>query len=245
MAVTTGHELQQKDNLCGPFWAARVLRELGFDTDEDTVALAAGTTLADRAVDSVPPGAVSRTDYAHELPTAPPAAAGTAADGLAAAIEELSAGAVRAVPLRGDWTPERVERVVEAAPTPDTRLLANVRTGAFWGTRPSIESLVAELAGHEVEGPAAEWDVGHFCELTLLLRGPAGALVLVHDSYPTFGIGARHLQPPRAVAAALNRGDGREGGILAIVTAERAGAVEQLAHETGLAVEFWDNGSRR
>ena len=79
----------------------------------------------------------------------------------------------------------------------------------------------------------------------MLIRGPAGALVLVHDSYPTFGVGARHLQPPRIVAAALNRGDGREGGVLAVAPLGRAREIEALARAEGISVEFWDNGSRR
>ncbi|TMQ03893.1 MAG: hypothetical protein E6J90_52655 [Deltaproteobacteria bacterium] len=63
-------------------------------------------------------------------------------------------------------------------------------------------------------------------------------LVLVHDSYPTLGWNGRHLQPARLVAAALERGDGREGGILAVAPSDELRAV---AGEVGL----WDNGTRR
>jgi hypothetical protein len=69
--------------------------------------------------------------------------------------------------------------------------------------------------------------------------------VLVHDSYPSFGWNARHLQPPRAIAAALQRGDGREGGVLAVVPAKDARRIEALAAELGLEVAPWDNGTRR
>src|SRR3989442_1203929 len=135
----TASAAQQKDNLCGPFWAARVLTDAGIESwdgeqlDDDLVALHAGTLL----------------------------------------------------------------------PEPD-------------------------------DGPPADWDVGHFCELELLVRGPGGALVVVHDSYPSFGWGGRHLQPPRAVAAALQRGDGREGGVLAVAPPEHSAYLEALARDLRL-----------
>jgi hypothetical protein len=78
-----------------------------------------------------------------------------------------------------------------------------------------------------------------------VLRGGGGALVAVRDSYPSFGLAGYHLQPPRAVAAALNRDDGREGGILAVVKRENAKAVEVLARNAGLDIGYWDNGTRR
>src|SRR5204862_494511 len=83
------------------------------------------------------------------------------------------------------------------------------------------------------------WDGGHFFELSLLLRGPGGTLVLVRDSYPTLGWGGEHLQPPRALAAALDRGDGREGGVLAVVPSARIAALQELARELGLEVGIW------
>lgn len=239
---------QQKDNLCGPYWAARILRRLGIESwdgaelDEDLVALRAGTLLPDPDDGSVPAGASSRSDYRFELPRAEPALSGTSAQALAEAIESAAQGAARCVPLRGDWTPERVTQLVEDGV--DAHLLANVRTGGFWGTRPPSEALISELRGEQVEGPPPEWDVGHFCLLRLVVRGPGGALVLVHDSYPTLGWDGRHLQPPRAVAAALARGDGREGGVLAVVPGNVAG-IEELAVSLGLEVAFWDNGTRR
>jgi hypothetical protein len=69
--------------------------------------------------------------------------------------------------------------------------------------------------------------------------------VLVVDSYPTLGWKGRHLQPPAALAAALDRGDGREGGVLGVAARERAGALEELARGIGLDIGFWDNGTSR
>jgi hypothetical protein len=95
-----------------------------------------------------------------------------------------------------------------------------------------------------VAGPPSDWDVGHFVELTMLIRGPKASLVVVHDTYPTLGLDGYHLQPARAVAAALLRGDGREGGILAVAPTERAEGVAAAGRELGLEVGVWDNGCR-
>lgn len=249
MADATG--LQQKDNLCGPFWVARILRDSGVEVwdgeavDEDCVAWRVGTVLPDPSDGSVPPGATSLTGYRFDLPRVAPVESGTSAGALADALEAASGGALRVVPVRGDWTAERVEQLLDGASRLGrVRLLANVRTGRFWGSRPPLDTLLAELRGEPAEGPPAEWDVGHFCELVLVVRGPGGSLVLVHDSYPSFGWNARHLQPPRAVAAALGRGDGREGGVLAVASSETAAEVESLARALGLELGIWDNGTR-
>jgi hypothetical protein len=244
---------QQKDNLCGPFWAARVLRDFGViewdgeTIDEDLIALRAGTVLPHPAEgsSSVPEGAESLTNYRFVLPTGPPADSGTDAGALLEAIEEASGGAVRCLPVRGEWTGEQVWRLVEAAPELGARLVANVRTGRFWGSRPRPEALLRELDGAVAEGEPPEWDVGHFCELAALIRGRSGALVVVRDSYPSLGLNAHHLQPPRVVAAALERGDGREGGVLAVVPAERAETLRALVAEIGLEIGIWNNGTRR
>ncbi|HEX6461056.1 MAG TPA: hypothetical protein VF032_19225 [Thermoleophilaceae bacterium] len=245
--------LQQKDNLCGPFHAARVLREAGIvswdgeELDQDLIALESGTVLPEvQEGPPVPPGAVSFTDYRFDLPRTAPAGSGTSAGGLAKAIEGAAAGALRCVPLRGEWTADGVERVVEAAPGLSARLLANVSTAPLWGSRPPLEALLAHLDGEAVDTPpASDWTVGHFVELSRLLRGRAGSLVLVVDSYPSLGWMGRHLQPPAALADALERGDGREGGVLVVVPPENAEAVTALATELGLDVGFWDNGTTR
>jgi len=242
---------QQKDNLCGPFWAARVLNEGGYSSwdgkaiDEDLIALRAGTLLpAGHAGSDVPPGAVSQTQYRYELPTAPVEQSGTSAQRLAQAVEAASSGQLRCVSLRGQWNAERVERLVDEATDTGARLIANLRTGRLWGSRPSIGILLAELGGQPGQAPPADWDVGHFVELEILIHGPKGSLVVVHDSYPSMGWGGRYLQPPRALADALLRGDGREGGVLAVVTGTRERSVKALAARIGLEIGAWDNGTR-
>ena len=243
---------QQKDNLCGPFWAARILREFGITTwdgeqiDDDLIALRAGSVLPDTDHDGdLPPGAVSRTSYRYELAKVPAEESGTASGSLATAIEAAAAGALRYLPLRGDWTAERVEGLLDGAgQLGDARLIANVRTGRLWGSRPPLAVLLAELEGRSVPDPTPDWDVGHFVELGELIRGSGGSLVVVRDTYPTLGLMGYHLQPPRMLAAALERGDGREGGVLLVVAAEHAGGVHDLAHRVGLDIGAWNNGTR-
>jgi hypothetical protein len=241
---------QQKDNLCGAFWAARIIREFGITSmdgqpiDEDLIALKSATVLPDSGpVGALPPGAVSLTSYRYVLPTAPMQASGTAPGPLARAIESAASGALHCVPIRGQWTAERVARLVEGARAiGGARLIANLRTGRFWGSHPPLTALIDELAGRPGPDPTPDWDVGHYVELAGLITGEGGALVHVHDTYPSLGWDGHHLQPPRVVAAALLRGDGREGGVLVVVPAGRAAEVESLAAGLDLDIGIWDNG---
>ena len=214
----------------------------GQPVDQDLLALRAGTLLPDLdPALCVPSGAENLLDYRHDLPVVAPEHAGTSAEALAGVLEAASGGDLRAVPVRTAWSAEAVVRLVSFALERDARLIANVRTGRLWGTKPPLESLLAELDGEEAPGPPSEWDVGHFVEPSALLRGRRGSLVVVRDSYPSLGWDGVHLQPPRALAAALRRDDGREGGVLCVLQAKRAGEVEALGFEIGL----WDNGTQR
>jgi hypothetical protein len=135
-----------------------------------------------------------------------------------------------------------LELTAAAAAEGEITLVANVRTGPFWGSRPTPALVLDALAGRPVAGPPPDWDVGHFVTLAAVLRGSGGTLVLVRDTYPTLGWDGHHLQPPQAVAAALERGDGREGGVLCAGAAE---VVERLHGRLGdrFDVRLWDNGT--
>lgn len=251
MAQLLSRTAQQKDNLCGSFCTARILNDLGFDEwdgeplDEDLVAMRAAATLPSPDLPPfLPPGAVSRTGYRYELPLAPIDEVGTSPAALVKAIESATNGHLRAVPVRGAWTARRVEHFVERATKLGARLIGNIDTGRLWGSRPSPDQLLGELNGEETAGPPPDWEVGHFVELTTLIRGPRGSFVLVHDTYPSLGWDGYHLQPPRTLALALLRGDGRQGGILAVVPRDQAGAATATAGELGLEVAVWDNGCR-
>ena len=232
------------DNLCGCFWASLALRAAGIDADQEAVALAAGAILPGGDPQThVAPGATPRCDYRVELPlAADPATAGTAAPPLAAAIERLSGGALAAIEVAGPWTAEHVCALLDIAAA-DALLIANVRTGCFWGSRPDPAVVLSHLAGGSPEPPPADWDVGHFVELAALVRGSDGALVVVRDTYRELGVNGHHLQPPERVAAALRRDDGSEGGVLVVCAAAAADGLRGTLRDEGFELRGWDNGT--
>jgi hypothetical protein len=173
---------------------------------------------------------------------ADPETAGTAAPELAAAIRRMSGGALAAVEISGPWSADTVTAVLEIA-GPAAVLIANLRTGALWGSRPDPAVVLDHLAGGDPDPPAADWDVGHFVELATLVRGPAGALVVVRDTYQELGFAGHHVQPPERVAAALRRGDGREGGVIAGCGGEAAAGLGDRLRGAGLELGGWDNGT--
>jgi hypothetical protein len=254
LAADYDAELPQKDQLCGCFWGCLALRahgvreRAGEPVDQDLVAREAGTVLmGGDPLQWLPPGeSVNRADYRLSFPpTDDPAAAGTGTEALAEAIERIAAGAVSIVPVAGPWSPERVVALLEhaLAAAPDAVLIANIRTGRLWTTRPAPAALLAALAGEPADAPPCEWDEGHFVSLFALVRGAAGALVGIRDTYRSLGWQGTHLQPPAAVAAALDRGDGREGGVLCVASPATAATLRTALTEDGFDLRMWDNGS--
>lgn len=236
----------QKDQLCGAFWGSLVLTAAGYPADQDEVALRAGTSLAaGDPSEWLPPDAPPRTDYRLTIPAAlDEPSSGTSASGLARSIVELSEGTLAVVPVAGPWTDRTVVALVEAAATlPEVALISNLRTGRLWGSRPSPSLLLDHLFGRRPEPPAPDWDCGHFVTIAGTLNGPGGALVLLRDTYPQLGWNGHHLQPAGAVAAALARGDGKEGGVLCICDAGEAEALSGTLRELGFELCLWDNGS--
>ncbi len=240
-------ELPQKDQLCGAFWGALALAAAGYPVDQDEVALRAGTTLAEGDPSGwLPPGASPRTDYRLGIPVAADEpSSGTSATGVARAVEELSGGTLAVVPVAGPWGADKVTLLVEisAAVAPECTLVANLRTGRLWGSRPSAALLLDHLLGRPVEAPVADWDCGHFLTVVAVLRGVGGSLIALRDTYPQLGWGGYHLQPSGAVAAALERGDGKEGGVLCVCAAPAAEALSARLAEAGFELRHWDNGT--
>jgi hypothetical protein len=233
-------ELPQKDELCGCFWATLALRLHGEGpVDQDGVALLAGSSITSHGHQGVLPfGQAGRNDFRLQLPVAEDDdASGTSAHGVQRAVEEIAAGRLAALPVTGLDAPG-VRALLHAAAegTTPVALVANVQTGAFWGSHPTAAQLVAYLERGDVDaGPPPDWSVGHFVGLVGLDEGRAGALVVVADTYPAIGRGGVHLQPVEAVAAALER-----RGVLVIAEPDVARRVAQAA---GGAGELWDNGS--
>jgi uncharacterized protein DUF6885 len=255
LAALHARALPQKHNLCGAFWGALALQAAGFDqvdgepVDQDLVAIRAGTTLPEGDPASFAPrGASPRLDYRLPIPIERgSAASGTAVPALARAIEDLAGGALATVPIAGPWDGPSVLDLVEIAATaaPSALLIANIQSGRLWGSQPSPAALLDHLAGREVDPdpPPPEWDVGHFVSLAATIRGPGGSLVVVRDTYPSLGWLGYHLQPPEALAAALVRGDGRRGGVLAVATPAEADTLAARLAEGRFTLGHWDNGT--
>lgn len=239
--------IPQRDQLCGPFWGALALTAAGRPTDQDEVALRAGTTLAEGdPARWLPPGASPRTDYSLSLPVATDEpSSGTSASALARSIEELSGNTLRVIPIAGPWRSDTVISLVEisASEAPECTLVANLRTGRLWGSRPPARLLLDYLLGLPVESPLPDWDCGHFLTLVATLSGPGGTLLAVRDTYAELGWGGYHLQPAAVVAAALERGDGHEGGVLCVCEANAAATLAGRLEEAGFELRHWDNGT--
>lgn len=239
--------IPQRDQLCGPFWGALALTAAGYPTDQDEVALRAGTTLAKGdPAQWLPPGASPRTDYSLSLPVATDEpSGGTSASALARSIEELSGNTLRVIPIAGPWRSATVISLVEitASEAPECTLVANLRTGRLWGSRPPPRLLLDYLLGLPVEPPLPDWDCGHFLAIVATLSGPDNTLVALRDTYPELGWGGYHLQPAGAVAAALERGDEHEGGVLCVCEASAAEAFAGKLDGAGFELRHWDNGT--
>lgn len=242
-----GRELPQKDQLCGAFWGALALASAGYPADQDEVALRAGTTLAEGDPSGwLPPGASPRIDYRLDIPVAADEpSSGTSATGVARAVEELSGGGLAVVPVAGPWSAKTVRSLVEvvASSAGEGVLIANLRTGRLWGSRPGPALLLDHLSGRPVEPPEADWDCGHFVGIAGSVDGPSGTLLIVRDTYRQLGWDGYHLQPAGGVAAALARGDGKGGGVLCVCEAAAAGALGGKLGEAGFELRHWDNGS--
>jgi hypothetical protein len=237
--------IPQKDQLCGAFWGALALTAAGHPIDQDEVALRSGTTLAEGdPAEWLPPGALPKTDYETALPVAADeTSSGTSAPALARSIEGLSGGHLAVVPVAGPWTATSVVELVEtvAASTSWCTLIANIRTGHLWGSRPPVRLLLDHLAGLPVEEPPMpDWDCGHFLTIVACV---GGTLVALRDTYPQLGWGGYHLQPAGAVAAALERGDGSEGGVLCACEACAAEVLAGRLGEAGFELRHWENGT--
>ena len=237
---------QQPDNLCGPYWIAMLLRAYGFAVDTEQVALLAGSILPVGTPVWLPPTAKPRQDYRLSLPqTQQVAQAGTAVVGLIEAASRASEGCFSLVPLRMVWSPERLETLLTLCqdnPNWEAVPLCNLHTRSLWGSHLLLGDVMNYLNGKEIAVPKADWDVGHFVTLAGIAKGRR-SLILVRDTYPIFGWDGYHLQSSEAIAAALNRDDGHEGGVLLFVATKDKAEVERQAKERGFELAVWDNGT--
>ncbi len=240
---------QQPDNLCGPYWAAMLLQaseDIGVDSTK--LALLAGSVLPiGEPVNWVPPGASSRQDYSCQLPlTEEIEYAGTSIQGLIEAVSRDSEGKYALVPLRATWTPQQVAALFTLCqnhPNWEAVPICNIETGHLWGSHLALVDAIAYLSGEDIQAPQADWAVGHFVTLAGSVEGSKRSLVLVRDTYPVLGWDGYHLQPEEAIASALQRDDGKEGGVLLFIGAKDQAEVEQQARKQGFDIAVWDNGT--
>jgi hypothetical protein len=245
--------LPQRDDLCGAFCGALALSAAGLERDgpepldQDAVALAAGSVVSGaRDPGTLPDGETGRRDYRLAIPTiADSAVSGTTAAGVAVAIEQLSGGRLAAIPFSGPWTPQTLAGLFDLTASLErpVTLVANLATHHLWGSRASLQMLLEHLLAGSQEGPAPDWDVGHFVCIVGSVRGPAGRLYALADTYPALGSMGVHMQPQERLAAAIDRRDMPSGGVIVAAFAEDAAAVRAGAGAVGLAEGMWDNGS--
>ena len=240
---------QQHDNLCGPYWAALLLRVYGkLSVNTEQAASLAGSVLPiGDPTTWVPREVRPRQDYSVALPqTDCIQDAGTAAAGLIEAVSSASKGNFSLIPLKADWSAERVEALIllcQNNPDWSAVPLCNLRTGHLWGSTLPLGDAIAYLQGVDIQPPSADWDVGHFAVLAGTIHGPARSLLVIQDTYPDFGWNGYYLQSAEAIAAALNRKDGSEGGVLLFVATQHKADVEEKYEKAGFAIALWDNGT--
>jgi hypothetical protein len=247
-------ELPQRDDLCGAFCGALALNAAGLETtpggqplDQDAVALAAGSIVSlARDPATLPRGETGRRDYRLAIPTIDdPDVSGTTAAGVAGAIGELSGGELEAIPYSGPWTAATLHGIFDVAASLErpVTLVANLATHHLWGGRPTAAQLLDYLFDGELDGPPADWDVGHFACIVARTSGPGGHLYALADTYPSLGDHGVHLQPEQRLAAAIARPDMPAGGVIAVVVCEDAARVRERAAAVGLEESLWDNGT--
>ncbi|MDX2213111.1 MAG: hypothetical protein SFY66_07465 [Oculatellaceae cyanobacterium bins.114] len=251
LRLIEAHQLagQQPDNLCGPYWISTLLKAYEVShIDPARLGQLAGSVLpmGDDPQQWVPTGASSRQDYAVPLPTCAPELGGTSIPGLLAATVQASSAAYTLIPLKTTWTAAHLETLIDLCHTFShwqTVPLCNVQTRHFWGSRLNLGRAIAYLQGTPIEPPAPDWSVGHFVTLAGTVKGAQRSLMIVRDTYPVLGWNGYHLQPFEAIAAALNRNDGSEGGVLLFVAAHHEPEVKQQCQQQGWAIAPWDNGT--
>jgi hypothetical protein len=170
---------------------------------------------------------------------------GTNCAGVLRAVNELSDERLCALPYAGPWSGVALARLFDALATlgrPAT-LIANVATRHLWGSTPSVSQLLALLLDGADEGPAPDWDVGHFVCVFGRIAGPGGELYGVADTYPALGVRGVHMQPRERLARALARPGMAPGGAIAVIAREDAAAVRAAAGACGLQERAWDNGT--
>jgi len=201
-----------------------------------------------------------RVMYRYELLVSDkPPELGTSAAGVKYALETVTNGELVGIPIpsrRGEkvfFTEEVFNRLVELLVSKISewryQALLNLQTSLLLNCINAYHDIFTVLLSRNPElsvGPNP-WRVGHFVSLAGFIRvideGRERMYFLLRDTYKNIGYMGYHVQPVSNVRKALVRDDGREGGILLIVSKDLAGEVENAIKGLGLEIGLWDNGT--
>ncbi|MEM4721855.1 MAG: hypothetical protein QXT73_07350 [Candidatus Methanomethylicaceae archaeon] len=235
-------EGEQKENLCGPFAAAYILRGLGYRhhngnfVDQEYVAYLARTRV----------NAGEKSLYKYPLfETSSPAELGTSAVGLKYAVETISEGGLVVIPVKtvdrsagplidGD----RLQELLKVFTEENAQLILNLNTKHLLEGQDLNRKLLSCDCDVDLRnGLKKREGVGHFVSCAGFVRR-VKTFFIIRETYKKFGV---QLQPFDAILEGLKRGDGREGGILAIIKKE--GKNSLIGRLQGFELSLWDNGS--
>ena len=102
------------------------------------------------------------------------------------------------------------------------------------------------LAGPDPEGsiPRERWGVGHFVGMGAFWRGDDGRRwVLLLDTYKARGFSGYVPMPAESLRRAVVREDGRDGGLLLVMSHDSVLAARDAVEALGLDIRMWGNGS--
>ena len=260
-------EGEQKENFCGAFSAAYILRGLGYRThggeaiDQDYLAWHARVNVSPDDLErlrelrrkySKPVGDSWRIWYRFDsLPiTTKPQELGASAEGVAHAVKIVSGGELEVVPVKafdkseGELLTQEsmrsfLEFLREDAESLGAQLILNLNTSHLLDSE-KIPKLSEHLLLKEPIPQLYREPVGHFVSCGGLIEVDGSSLLIIRETYQRYGV---HLQPAENVRKALCRGDGREGGILVVVPSKHLEKVEDDLKTRGLRISLWDNGS--
>lgn len=242
-------EMPQKNELCGAFWITLALRALAsVKVEQDHVGLAAGSILSTiQTSESLPPHDAGRADYILELPRIDDSSiTGTSPEGLVVATNTLANSKLIAIPLRGEWTAEILEKLLEALVDLDqpALLIANSATRFLWGGKSEPATVLGFLAGQNTEGPPPDWNVGHYIAIVGWVQGSKNKLAVCADTYRSIGWQGMHLQPLSRIADSLRRDDSEfSGGAFVVINPSQEEIIRNLGAKLKLSCELWDNGT--
>jgi len=260
----------QKENTCGAYNLAYILRGLGFkDVSVDYIAYLAKMNVHENeyrkfieAKKLVKEGKLSEEEakrlyyeYWYEYDyriTRYYAESGISPKGLVVACEKVTDGKYCCLPIpsrKGDkifFTKENFARLIDYIFSKgEIQVVLNYHTSKLLDPNGKFYYLsrILEFHNHPEMFEKWKWIVGHFVSLAGILEFEDDRWLIIRDTYKKFGFNGYHLQPAEYVRGALLRGDGREGGMFLIIKSERRDEIKEEVENIGLKVDLWDNGS--